>query len=75
MHVCVCLYVRMCVCILIWKTIINSCILYRIWPGVTREAGNAYSSGAPRSTSFARSSYIVLGVLWLYLNILLMLSV
>ena len=26
--------------------------------GVTREAGNAYSSGAPGSTSFARSSLL-----------------
>ena len=31
--VCVCVYlnVRMYVCILMWKTIINSCIFYRIW--------------------------------------------
>ena len=26
--------------------------------GVTREAGNVYSSGAPGSTSFARSSLL-----------------
>ena len=26
--------------------------------GVTREAGNAYSTGAPGSTSFARSSLL-----------------
>ena len=28
--VCVCLNVRMCVSILMWRTIINSCIFYRI---------------------------------------------
>ena len=48
----------------------DKCILYRIWPyleidliskpvtGVTHEAGNAHTSGAPGSPSFARSSLL-----------------
>ena len=64
MCVCVCLNERMCVCILCGCGRLSLIHVYfteyDLSPvtGVTREAGNAYSSGAPGSTSFARSSLL-----------------